>query len=174
MRMGSNSCWNFEKDIRISLDFSLFNWTLIHRDHCITVWRCALLSSPFATVSEMVVSSTYLHKRAISTTRSLITIQKSEIPSLVPWGTPNGTDPLSDTHPTPSLILWDLFDKDMVHRGCPWTRPMFCTFLWRMLRHPGVWLVLNSDFSICAFVFPHVIFTLSYLRACDIALHHMH
>jgi len=28
MRMGSKSCWKFEKDIRISLHFSLFNWTL--------------------------------------------------------------------------------------------------------------------------------------------------
>ena len=33
MRMGSNSCWDFEKDIRISLHLSVFSWTLFSGDH---------------------------------------------------------------------------------------------------------------------------------------------
>ena len=107
MRMGSNSCWDFVKDIHTSLHLSVFSWTLFSSDHCITlsVVRWALLSSPFATVSEIVVSSTYFHKRAFSTTRSLIIIKKSQGPNFVPWGMPEGTDPQSDTHPSPSLIL---------------------------------------------------------------------
>ena len=91
-RMGSNSCWDFVKDIRISLHLSVFSWT------------AQLLGSPFATVSEIVVSSIYFHKRAFSTTRSLIIIKKSQGPNLVPWETPEGTDSHSDTYPSPSLI----------------------------------------------------------------------
>ena len=74
MRIGSNSCWDFVKDIRISLQLSMLNWTLFSSDHCTTlsVVRQALLSSPFATVSEIVVLSTNFHKRAFSTVNKVV------------------------------------------------------------------------------------------------------
>ena len=47
MRMGSNSWWDFVKDIRISLHLLVFRWTLFSSGHCTTlcVIRWALLSS---------------------------------------------------------------------------------------------------------------------------------
>ena len=81
MRMGSNSCWDFVKDnVAFFLHLS-FSWTQFCGDRFITlsVIRWALLSSPFATVSEIIdafLSCTYFHKRAFSATRSLINMKK--------------------------------------------------------------------------------------------------
>ena len=74
MRIGSNSCWDFVKDIRISLHLSMLSWTLFSSDHCTTlsVVRRALLSSPFATVSEIVVLSTNFYERAFSTVNKVV------------------------------------------------------------------------------------------------------
>ena len=43
MKMGSNSCWDFVKDIRVSLHLSAFSWTLFSSDHRTTLFdfgRC--------------------------------------------------------------------------------------------------------------------------------------
>ena len=67
MRMGSNSCWDFVKDNRIFL--KIYRSAGLYFEMTI-VLRWALLSSPFATVSDIdaFVSSTYFHKRAFSAT----------------------------------------------------------------------------------------------------------
>ena len=51
------------------------------------------------------VSSIYFQIEVLLTVRSFIMIKKSQGPSLVPCGTPEGTVPRSDTQPSESLIL---------------------------------------------------------------------
>ena len=51
------------------------------------------------------VSSTYFQIEALLTIRSFIMIKKSQGPSLVPCGTPEGTVPHSDTQPSECFIL---------------------------------------------------------------------
>ena len=58
---------------------------------------CALLTCPFLISSDVVVSSTYFQSDALLIARLLTMIKNNHGPSLVPWGTPEGTAPHSDT-----------------------------------------------------------------------------
>ena len=66
----------------------------------------ALLMDPLGTVSAIHVSSTYLQMETFGTLRSLIISKKSQGPSLVPWGTPEGTDPQSEKQVLESFTRW--------------------------------------------------------------------
>ena len=57
---------------------------------------CALLRASLGTVSVIDVSSTYFQVGTFGTLRSFIINRKSQGPNLVPWGTPDGTDPQSE------------------------------------------------------------------------------
>ena len=66
----------------------------------------ALLRAPLCTVSAIDVSSTYFQVGTFGTLRSLIISKKSQGPSLVPWGTPEGTDPQSEKQVLESFTRW--------------------------------------------------------------------
>ena len=99
-----------QSDVKLmqsSLHWSVFNLTLFLIDQFTTSFTMpwASLCSPFSITSDVVVSSTYFRIEALLTVRSFIVIKKSQGPSLVPSGTPEGTVPHSDTQPLESLIL---------------------------------------------------------------------
>ena len=101
------------KLMRSSLHLSVFNLTLFLIDQFTTSFTIprASLRCPFFITSDVVVSSTYFQIKALLTGRSFIMIKKSQGPSLVPCGTPEGTEPHSDTQPSESLILCEPADR---------------------------------------------------------------
>ena len=70
----------------------------------IAAW--ALLRDPLGTVSAIDVSSTYFQMGTFGTLTSLIISKKSQGPSLVIWGTPEGTDPQSEKQVLESFTRW--------------------------------------------------------------------
>ena len=151
MIIGSNSCWDFVKDIRISLHLSVFSSTLSSSDHCITlsVVRWALLSSPFATVSEIVASSTYFKKVSIFKYKVINRNKKSQGPDLVHWGTPEGTDPQQDTHPSASLIPWDLFAREPITCFVKENKTSLLVRKKKISTHKTIWNFTGSQCSAC-------------------------
>ena len=75
---------------------------------------CSNLSLALLPTSDVVVSSTNILREAFLIVRSLIIIKKSHGPSLVPCGTPEGTESHSETHPSQSLILCEWSDKKSI------------------------------------------------------------
>ena len=69
---------------------------------------------PFFITSDVVVSSRYFHIETLLTVRSYIMIKKSQGPSLVPCGTPEGAVPHSDTQPSESLIHCERADSKSI------------------------------------------------------------
>ena len=104
---GGKSWLTEAKEMRSFLHLSTFSSTLFLLDKSVTSSAivCALLTCPFLISSDVVVSSTYFQSDALLIARSLIMIKNNHGPSLVPWGTPEGTVPLSDTQLSESLIL---------------------------------------------------------------------
>ena len=96
---GGKSWLNEAKEMRSFLHLSTFSLTLFLLDQSVTSSAivCALLTCPFLISSDVVVSSTYFQSDALLIARSLIMIKNNHGPSLVPWGTPEGTAPHSDT-----------------------------------------------------------------------------
>ena len=112
---GSKCSWGRRKLMVSSLVFSRFRWNKFSADQLET-WStasCTLLSCPFGTFYDNVVSFTYFHipKRALRVKRSLIISQKKgQGPNFVPWGTPAGTAPHSDKQSRLSFTLWGRSD----------------------------------------------------------------
>ena len=114
--IGWSSGWFLANEILSSLHFSLFSFTLLSEDHWATSSAicCALLSQPLGTTSDDVVSSTYFHSLAFKLSlklRSLIRMRKSQGPSFVPWGAPEGAVPHSEKHPSANLIRCKRFSQ---------------------------------------------------------------
>ena len=108
--IGSKTAGCLAKEILSSLHLPEFKWTLFSRDHWIT-WSAifwALLTLSLGTISDVVVSSTYFQTYGSPISKSLIIIINNQGPSLVPCGTPEGTDPHSEKQPSTNLILWNL------------------------------------------------------------------
>ena len=80
-----------------------FSWRLLFADHCSTavtvLWIALRL--PLRTISARAVSSTYFQVFDTGGLRSFIIRIKSQGHSLIPWGTPDGTDPHS-----PKSVTW--------------------------------------------------------------------
>ena len=88
------------------------------------------------------VSSTYFQIEALLTVRSFIMIKKSEGPSLVPCGTPEGTVPHSDRQPSESLILCEGADrKSIIQLMTPGAMSSAHNFLTKIL-----WSVRSNAF----------------------------
>ena len=104
---GGKSWLTEAKEMRSFLHLSTFSSTLFLLDKSVTSSAivCALLTCPFLISSDVVVSSTYFQSDALLIARSLIMIKNNHGPSLVPWGTPEGTAPHSDTAVSESLIF---------------------------------------------------------------------
>ena len=102
---GGKSWLTETEEMRSSLHLSVFSLTLFLLDQFATSSAivCALLTYPLLITSDVVVSSTYFQSDALLIARSLI--MNNHGPSLVPWGTPEGTVPHSDTQLSESLIL---------------------------------------------------------------------
>ena len=116
---GCSSGWFLANEILSSFHFSLFSFTLLSVDHWATssaiCW--ALLSQPLGTTSDDAVSSTYFHSLAFKLSlrlRSFIRMRKSQGPSFVPWGTPEGTVPHSEKHPSANLIRCKRSSKKLI------------------------------------------------------------
>ena len=123
MNKGGRSALFLENDIRIPLHLSMFNWNLLSPDQSATesTYSWALLDWPLGMILETVVSSTYFHNSASRLDKSLMMMTKSHGPSLVPWGTPEGTKPHSDTHPSASFVLcWRLVRKSIIQLMMEW------------------------------------------------------
>ena len=106
-----------------------------------TIPRTSLYCHFFIT-SDVVVSSTYFQIEALLTVRSFIMIKKSEGPSLVPCGTPEGTVPHSDRQPSESLILCERADrKSIIQLMTPGAMSSAHNFLTKIL-----WSVKSNAF----------------------------
>ena len=98
--------------------FSRFSWKRLFPDHSL-IWSTACwakLICPFLTTSDTVVSSTYFHEsnRVLGDDKSLIINKKSQGPSLVPCGTPDGILPHLDRQALLSLTLCDLSVRKLI------------------------------------------------------------
>ena len=104
---GSKLCFVVLKSIWNSLHLSALRCNPLELDQYSTVETASwiLLVSPFLTTSETVVSSTYFQVETSVILRSMIINKKSHDPSFVPWGTPAGTSPHSETQSFASLTL---------------------------------------------------------------------
>ena len=96
--MESKGCLDFEKSITISLHLSPLRTSLFPLDHFSTSSTAYWIREwpSLFTTSPKVVSSTNFQDLALDGGWSLIMRRKSQGPSLVPWGTPDGTWPNSE------------------------------------------------------------------------------
>ena len=130
-------------EIRSSLQLSIFNLTLFLLDHSAasSAMVCALLTCPFLTTSDAVVSSTYFQIEALLIARWLIMIENNHGPSLVHWGTQEGTVLYSETHLSVSLILCERHKRksiiQLIMLGGMETAHSFLTkMLWSVKSNP--------------------------------------
>ena len=97
-----------------SLVLSLFSWERFFLDQSIT-WSTAtwaLLPWPLGIHAETVLSFTYFHvSKTLDTERSSIITKNSQGPSLVPWGTLEGTLPHSDRQALLSFTHCNLLQR---------------------------------------------------------------
>ena len=119
--MESKGCLDFEKSITISLHLSPLRTSLFSLDpfstssvYWIREWPSLFTTSP------KVVSSTNFQHLALDGRRSLIMRRKSQGPSMVPWGTPDGTWLHSNQQSFASFTRWCLFRrKSQTQRTTP-------------------------------------------------------